>query len=242
MQNGRLVTTATAWKAALAVAIAVPRLAAVQVGESYKDLLAELGKPAGRVVAGDITILQYAGTVVKLKNGVVTSFRKVAPATRSPAREATAVPAPTPGQVKTERVIKLAQDLREAVARVREIVNQPVTQLPVDVAMSIGTYNGWYGGRPPPPDFENADVRTTQDTSHYQDHDYGTSPLKPGIAFKLDEVAYNSQLNFFYVDPTVPKKKLSQNELEEINGLYREIGNDLTVLKSLGITDPERAL
>jgi hypothetical protein len=45
------------------------------------------------------------------------------------------------------------------------------------------------------------------------------------VAFPGDQVEFNSQLKFFYADRNVPKKKLTEAEMIEINRLYRIIGH-----------------
>jgi hypothetical protein len=38
------------------------------------------------------------------------------------------------------------------------------------------------------------------------------------------ELEFNQMTKYFYADLTLPKKRLSDNEMIEINGLYRVIG------------------
>ena len=39
------------------------------------------------------------------------------------------------------------------------------------------------------------------------------------------EVEFNPNTKYYYTDYSMPKKKLSNEEMEEINRLYRVIGN-----------------
>jgi len=41
-----------------------------------------------------------------------------------------------------------------------------------------------------------------------------------------DELEFNSMTKYFYTDRTLPKKRLSDAEMNEINDLYRAIGRD----------------
>jgi hypothetical protein len=82
---------------------------------------------------------------------------------------------------------------------------------------------GWFHAGAAKPDFNNVDVRTTQDTSYGQ-HEYVTSDLNPGVVFRGAEVEFNSMTKYFYTDLTLPRKRLSDDEMSEINRLYRIIG------------------
>jgi hypothetical protein len=48
--------------------------------------------------------------------------------------------------------------------------------------------------------------------------------LNPGVVFLGQEVEFNAATKYFYTDRTLPKKKLSEEEMFEINRLYRIIG------------------
>ena len=58
----------------------------------------------------------------------------------------------------------------------------------------------------------------------YARHEYVTSNLNPGVDFVGAELEFNSMTKFFYSDRSVPKKKLAESEMLEINRLYRIIG------------------
>ena len=53
---------------------------------------------------------------------------------------------------------------------------------------------------------------------------YVTSDLNPGVVFIGSQLEFNSMTKYFYVDRTLPKRKLSEAEMLEINRLYRVIG------------------
>jgi len=79
----------------------------------------------------------------------------------------------------------------DAIARVKEIINQPVTQLPRTSDMTdVGEYPYWFHDGATRPDFNNVDIRTTQEF-HYDDHQYAASALNPGVVFIGHELEFN---------------------------------------------------
>lgn len=118
----------------------------------------------------------------------------------------------------------LESEKQTAILEVQKIVNQPVAQHPRTEEMDVSTYRpGWFLEGAKTPDFNNVDVRRTQDTS-YGKHQYVTSDLNPGVVFLGQEVEFNPMTKYFYTDRSIPKKRLSQQEMIEINRLYRVIG------------------
>jgi hypothetical protein len=113
--------------------------------------------------------------------------------------------------------------LDASMARVRSIVNQPVTQLQITPGMRYSEYPYWFHPGAMRPDFNNVDVRATQKLD-YADSQYVSSDLNPGVCFLGAELEFNSMTKFFYADRTLPKKRLTDDEMQEINRLYRIIG------------------
>jgi hypothetical protein len=115
-------------------------------------------------------------------------------------------------------------EIMRAEQRVIDIVNQPITHLP-----RSGTYGlfspGWFHPGATKPDFDNVDVRTTQELL-YDKYDHVTSDLNPTEMFIGSELEFNAMTKYFYTDRTLPKKRLSDSEMVEINGLYRVIGRN----------------
>ena len=68
------------------------------------------------------------------------------------------------------------------------------------------------------------DVRKTQELN-YAGNQYVTSDLNPGVVFLGRELEFNSMTKYFITDRSVPKKKLTEAEMLEINRLYRIIGH-----------------
>jgi hypothetical protein len=112
----------------------------------------------------------------------------------------------------------------DAMARVRFIVNQPVTQLPFPPDEGVFVFaTCWFHDGAIRPDFNTVDIRATQEL-HYAEHKYVSSDLNPRVCFLGNELEFNSMTKFFYTDRSLPKKKLTEAEMVEINRLYRIIG------------------
>ncbi len=111
-------------------------------------------------------------------------------------------------------------DAEQARQRVIEIVNQPITHVPR--TSEAAQYNdGWFHPGAIKPDFDTVDIRTTQQLIY---NGYVTSNLNPTEMFIGQELEFNANTKYFYVDRTLPKKRLSEAEMIEINSLYRIIG------------------
>ena len=113
---------------------------------------------------------------------------------------------------------------RAAAARTRviAIVNQPATPFPRRT--TAREYSpGWFHEGALKPDFDTVDVRTTQEFP-YENEEYVTSNLNPSVMFLGRQLEFNSMTKVFYVDRTLPKKRLSEPQMLEINRLYRVIG------------------
>jgi hypothetical protein len=125
----------------------------------------------------------------------------------------------TPSQIAA-----LTAEMNQAMTRVRQIVNQPVTRYARQPGMSVRIYSsGWFHEGATRPNFNTVDVRTTQELV-YNKGGYVTSDLNPGVVFIGSQLEFNSMTKFFYTDRTLPKKRLTEPEMLEINRLYRVIG------------------
>lgn len=112
----------------------------------------------------------------------------------------------------------------DAIMRVKAIVNQPVTKVPCGPGMEWATYpDGWFHPGAEKPDFNKVDVRETR-ANIYDKSEYVSSKDNPGFVFIGKELEFNSATKYFYTDRALPKKKLSEAEMLEINRLYRIIG------------------
>jgi hypothetical protein len=114
-------------------------------------------------------------------------------------------------------------DVNEAIERVKQIVNQPVQSYPRDPSARVTVYSpGWFHPGAIEPDFRNVDVRRTQDLS-YGRREWVTSDVNPGVMFRGADVEFNAMTKYFYTDRSLPKKRLTEEEMLEINRLYRVI-------------------
>jgi hypothetical protein len=134
---------------------------------------------------------------------------------------------PTGAQQATNAQAQLSAlqtEMNAAIQQVQRIVNQPVNRYARTAGMRFSTYTpGWFHEGAVKPDFNTVDVRNTQETI-YDQHDYITSDLNPGVVFIGRQCEFNARTKYFYLDRSVPKKKLTQAEMVEINRLYRIIG------------------
>jgi membrane protease YdiL (CAAX protease family) len=124
-----------------------------------------------------------------------------------------------------------------AIEQVKRIVNEPVAPLPRDPEALVSRYSpGWFHEGAQRPDY-SADVRATQELP-YERHQYVTSDLNPGLMFRGRDLEFNPMLKYFYTDRSLPKKRLGEAEMAEINRLYRIIGAreaDLARLRGQGV-------
>lgn len=132
-----------------------------------------------------------------------------------------------------QQIAAVQSKLDDAVARVKAIVNQPVTSLPRTRDMIVSEFSpGWFHDGADKPDFANVDVHATQDLL-YSKYPYVTSDLNPGEVFIGGDLEFNSATKYFYMDRTVPKKRLTEDEMLEINKLYRTIAQSTQQLEQL---------
>jgi len=136
-----------------------------------------------------------------------------------------------------DQIAALKAQKSDAIFKVQDIVNQPVTQLKRTPDMvDIGFYPGWFHPGAETPDYNTVDVRKTQQFPYV--NQYVTSDLNPGVVFPGHELEFNSMTKYFITDRTVPKKKLTDAEMNEINRLYRIIGHCEQQLNELQNPEP----
>lgn len=122
------------------------------------------------------------------------------------------------------KIAEIRTKMNAAIFRVEEIVNQPVTSLARTPDMHVAMYSpGWFHPGAEKPDFNSVDIRATQELP-YSQNDYVSSDLNPGVVFLGRELEFNPMTKYFYTDRSVPKKKLTEDEMVEVNQLYRVIG------------------
>ena len=216
--------------AALFLAAAAGR--ATEVGDSYAKVLAEKGAPKSQMQAGSMRVLTYPDLAIKLKDDVVVSVKAIA--SPSPAAAPAAI---APGQVPAPAVTidLLKRRMKDALTRVNTIVNQTVDSVPLTPALRAAFWpDGWFHPGAGIPDFNTVDIRTTQETKQYAENAFITSNLNPSVAFRGADVEFNSMTKMFYIDRSLPKKRLTEEEMVEINRLYRVIGSCERQLQLMG--------
>lgn len=207
----------------------------VGVGDTYQQVLAEKGSPKSSITAGSLRVLSYPGLNIRLKDGIVVSVKAVEEAPPPAAPQAAPAPAPGAGSPAAQ-VNSIAVQINGAVKRIVAIVNQPITRLPRTPEMKIGFYGpGWFHPGATRPDFNNVDITRTQ-AFPYSQFEYVSSDLNPTEAFLGAELEFNSMTKYFYTDRTIPKKRLTADEMLEVNRLYRVIGLGERQLTQLGFT------
>jgi hypothetical protein len=136
-----------------------------------------------------------------------------------------AAPAATPPPSSREaRIAAVKAERNDAIFQVQHIVNQPVARTKRTPDMVVKTYPGWFHPGAMTPDFNTVDVRTTREFP-YEGSQYVTSDLNPGVVFLGRELEFNRLTKYFITDRSVPKKKLTEAEMVEINRQYRIIGH-----------------
>jgi hypothetical protein len=196
---------------------------AAAVGDRYEQVLRDHGNPVGQVVMGNRRVLSYPKLSVRLKDDVVVA---VTPVAEAPAPKPSVAAAGEKGATSSSALPNREATVRArntAELRIKEIANQPVSARPVSRSMRVTTFHeGWFQEGASKPDFERVDVRATQELP-YSNKPYVTTPLNPGVAFVGQELEFNPMISYFYTDRTVPKKRLTEAEMVEINTLYRVI-------------------
>ncbi len=132
-----------------------------------------------------------------------------------------------------EQIATLKEEKNDAIFSVQHVVNQPVTHLKRTPDMNVSVFSpGWFHEGAMTPAFATVDIRVTQQFP-YLGEQYVTSDLNPGEVFLGSELEFNGMTKYFYTTRNVPKKKLTEAEMLEINRLYRIIGRCDDQLKEL---------
>src|SRR6266404_1234271 len=122
------------------------------------------------------------------------------------------------------QVSALETAMNAAIQQVEKIVNQTVPAYRRTAGMHVSVFTpGWFHEGANKPDFNTVDVRTTQEQP-YDKYEYVSSDLNPGLVFVGRQLEFNANTKYFYKNRSIPKKKLTETEMVEINRLYRIIG------------------
>jgi len=221
------------------VLIGAARAPALNIGDTYDQVIAEKGQPKSQMEAGTRRILKYDDATIKMDNDVVVSFKVVIPPTPPPP---TPSPTPPPGAPVqppdngpvSKDVSDARNELADAISKVNIIVNQPVQSFPLDSTVQPAVFPIWFHPGAVIPDFPRVEIQRTRDTSLYETLPWISSPLCPGLMFRGTDVEFNSMTKLFYKDRNLPKRKLTDDEMNRVNILYRKIGIYQAFLIRLG--------
>lgn len=118
----------------------------------------------------------------------------------------------------------LVAERDDAIEQVKRIVNAPAPSFPLNTDVQLGQFSpGWFHDGAARPAFLTVDVRASQQFP-YDQWEYVTSDVNPGLMFRGSDLEFNSMTKYFYTDRTLPKKRLGPDEMAEVNRLYRIIG------------------
>jgi hypothetical protein len=132
-----------------------------------------------------------------------------------------------------EQRAALQSQITNAFQSVRKIVNQPVRAYVRTANLSVSVYSpGWFHEGAIKPNFDTVDVRQSQQLI-YANEPYVTSDLNPGVVFMGRDLEFNAMTKYFYTDRSIPKHRLSEAEMLEINRLYRIIGHGQAELRRM---------
>lgn len=196
------------------------------IGDTYQQVIAEKGQPKSQIEAGNLQILNFADATVRLRDGVVISISSVARTARAESTAATLTPA--------ERLAASQREMSDAVEKVQSIINQPAAMMARTPEMRVWEYEFWFRPGSEKPDFNKIDVRNTQETQ-YENEDYVCLKTRPDRVWVGHDLEFNPMTKFFYLDRSIPKKKLTPEEMVEVNRLYRIIGRCEKELGKSGI-------
>ena len=122
------------------------------------------------------------------------------------------------------QISALETEMNAAIQQVEKIVNQTVPAYRRTAGMHVSVFTpGWFHEGANKPEFSTVDVRASQETP-YDKYEYVSSDLNTGLAFIGRQLEFNANTKYFYKNRSVPKKKLTEAEMVEINRLYRIIG------------------
>jgi hypothetical protein len=206
-----------------------------EIGDTYAKVIADNGQPRSQMAAGSMRILMYPDATIKLRDDVVIAVTARAPAGETPP-QTNAPPGPSLKDMPVpDQIAALQLQMKKAIDEVTAIVNQPVASVPLTPDLGAGVWTeAWFHPGAIRPDFNKVDIRATQETKTYSSWPYITNNVDhPGVAFKGSDVEFNAMTKIFYQDRSLPKKKLTEDEMLEINRLYRIIGRCKAQLAAL---------
>jgi hypothetical protein len=202
------------------------------IGDTYEQVISEKGKPKSEMDAGTLRLLNYPDVVIKIKDDVVVTIKAVPAAAPAPAPAQSAAPAgPTPAPEIGAQIAIWKKKLDAAVASAVEIINQPVPSVPKPQGKRLVT--GYFHDGATRPMFNLVDIRATQE-GMFDAEEYIAWQGQPDLMWVGKDTEFNAMTKYFYVDRSLPKKKLTEDEMVEVNRLYRIIAQCEDQLHRLG--------
>jgi hypothetical protein len=138
-----------------------------------------------------------------------------------------------------DQIATLQLQLTNAWHQVEAIVNQPVQAYQRDDSYRVSVYGpgGWFHPGAETPDFNNVDVRKSQQLPFTSP--WVSSDITPNMMFRGSDLEFNAMTKLFYTNRNLPKKKLTETEMLKINSLYRTIGSCQAQIRQLQPPPPE---
>ena len=139
-----------------------------------------------------------------------------------------------------DQIAALQLQLTNAWHQVEAIVDQPVQAYRFDPTYHVSIYNqGWFHPGASTPDFNHVDVRQSQQFVYTAP--WVSSDLTPNMMFRGSDLEFNAMTKLFYTNRDLPKKRLTEAEMLQINSLYRTIGHCQTEIDRLQNPNPPEA-
>lgn len=139
-----------------------------------------------------------------------------------------------------DQIAALQLQLTNAWHQVEAIVDQPVQAYRRDPGYHVSVYSpGWFHPGASTPDFNNVDVRKSQQFVYTSP--WVSSDLTPNMMFRGSDLEFNAMTKLFYTNRDLPKKRLTEAEMLQINSLYRTIGHCQTEIDRLQNPNPPAA-
>jgi hypothetical protein len=160
----------------------------------------------------------------KLSGRICRSLLVISVATRLCAQSSTDQTS-TDTNSTPDQIAALQLQLTNAWQQVEAIVCQPVRAYQRTPGYDVSVYSpGWFHPGAETPDFNHVDIRQSQELP-YASHTWVSSDITPNMMFHGSDLEFNAMTKLFYTNRDLPKKKLTEAEMVQINSLYRIIGH-----------------
>jgi hypothetical protein len=139
---------------------------------------------------------------------------------------------PASSESTNDQIAALQLQLTNAWHQVEAIVDQPVRAYRYDPSYHVSIYSpAWFHPGAMTPDFNNVDVRKSQELTYTAP--WVSSDITPTMMFRGGDLEFNAMTKLFYTNRSLPKIKLTEAEMLQINSLYRTIGHCQSAIQQL---------